>query len=332
MFSFKATCINLGKGDFFREAIAIDNKYLAISNSFKNRITIHTSNRFGKWRKAKEVAPPEGSVPAKYGEGFGTKLYLKDDVLAIETTIFQHVDNVINPDDFILWDETTALFKEVYSIKLSSESEVKPVKEDLLSLHQSSDKNIRSHQTIFKGKIRKVIFDRNNKHESLAVASCNNLLLVGHASHYRGGEAWLYDLNTPQKQPEKISATDLYIGTTVAVSKYFTAIGEIGTLNPPPLDAPYLKSKTLVRAIDNGATSIIDSYGKVSLSGNILAIMRDSAQGHRIALLEVFRLDRYAVPRLIIKRKNIKRAFVQNGFLVTVEKRGNLKMYIRPIS
>ena len=331
MFDFKQTCITIGRGDYYDEAIAINSQYLAVSNTEENKVIIYTLSRFSKWRKIKEILAPKNSTPYKYREGFGTKLYLEKDILGIEATIIKNVDSVVDSDDFTLIDKQTAVFSGVYLINLASETEAKVVETKVLNLSKENE-NTSSYQLLFQQKFRKIIIDRNDQYRFSVAAKYKNLFLVGRASRYRGGKALLYDLNVPRSPPEVILAPDFYIGTTVAVSSHFVAMGEIGTLNPPPQDAPFLKSKTLVRAIKNGSTSIIDSYGKVSLSNNILAVMRCSAQGHRVALLEVFRLDRNAVPHLIIKRKNVRRALVQNGFLITIEKRGKLKMYIKPIS
>ena len=76
---------------------------------------------------------------------------------------------------------------------------------------------------------------------------------------------------------------------------------------------------------------MIDSYGELSLSGNILAIMRFRSADYEItALLKVFRLDDNAKPDLIIERGHpVERAWVQNGFLVTVER--HLDLNVRPV-
>lgn len=85
--------------------------------------------------------------------------------------------------------------------------------------------------------------------------------------------------------------------------------------NPNPF------TKTLIRNLKNGLTKVIDSFGELSLSGNILAVMRPrSPDGEYRPLLEVFRLDQDTTPHLIVKRNNVSRAWVKNDFLIFVKR------------
>ena len=98
-----------------------------------------------------------------------------------------------------------------------------------------------------------------------------------------------------------------------------------------------LRSKVLIKSLRNSSTSVIDSLGRVSLSDNILAIMLSPHFGYRNPMLQLYHLNEYAVPNLILeyKKPNLEYAFVQNGFLVTVQKKffsEKQKVCIRPIS
>ncbi|MDJ0631997.1 MAG: hypothetical protein QNJ34_02285 [Xenococcaceae cyanobacterium MO_188.B29] len=151
--------------------------------------------------------------------------------------------------------------------------------------------------------------------------------MVLHLIPKKGG-AWLFNLNQPKSKPLKITAPDASIGSSVALNKRFAAVGNV--LFGWDIDTE-LPLKTLIRAIDSGSTTVIDSYGELSLSGNILAIMRFRSADYEItALLKVFRLDDNAKPELIIERGHpVERAWVQNGFLVTVER--HFDPNVRPV-
>ena len=239
-----------------------------------------------------------------------------------------------NPEDFQQRTILTSSFYGRYLIRLDSETEVKAIdlpvekKEGLVQLNLLSEGEIKQVTLPDNQEVEDIEFD-----EGLGfgynLAFDNNLLLVGFAFSPIKGGAGLFNLNKPESQPLKITAPNTFIGSTVALNEKFAAIGNVlfgeplYDLAPPP--------KTLIRAIDNGSTTVIDSYGEVSLSGNILAIMRfPSFDNERTALLEVFRLDDDAKPHRIIKREHqLERAWVQNGFLVTVEPHFDLN--VRPI-
>lgn len=126
--------------------------------------------------------------------------------------------------------------------------------------------------------------------------------------------------------PENIDFATISFGGTVAVSHQFVAIGHNGRLWGTPVSMypypnnPHPFAKTLVKNLKNGSTKVIDSCGKLSLSKDILAVMRPgSPDWEQRPLLEVFYLDENATPHLIIRRTNVSDAWVQNGFLVFVK-------------
>jgi len=176
------------------------------------------------------------------------------------------------------------------------------------------------------------------------IALHNNLLLVGSPSYTEPGGAWLFDLKRLEEKPTKIVPENIdfatvNFGQTVAISEQFAAVGHGGRLWAypayPNTGDPLTFTKTLIRNLRNGSTKVIDSFGELSLSGNILAVMRPGSFYHeQKPLLEVFRLDENATPHLITKRTNVSSAWVQNGFLVFVKHLSDTKFFqvcIKPL-
>ena len=337
IFNFDRNCLplkrnNIDRGDIdsFYDPVVINSKYLAIGDPTINKVTIYTRNNFGKWRKMREILPPENFTPPECGKGFSTQLQLDGDVLAISAITQQPTEEVADLEDFVYRDNRISLFQKMYLTRLDLEAKLE-------SINLSGEKTADSAKfdLLIKKKVRRIILPKNGEERfGLATAIHENLFLVGSPSVYTGGRAWLFHLDTPHKTCLKIDIPDAYLGTTVAVSKHFAAVGDslIG-LRPVPKNAPILPSRTLIKSIENGSTNIINSCGKLSLSGNILAVMLLPNHGYRTPCLRVFRLNDDATTHLIFERKksNLKYAFVQNGFLVMVEKKRKLVMCIQPI-
>ena len=67
----------------FGFSVAVNDKYLAVSDFGENRVVIYTRNNSGQWIRTKQILPPKDSVPAKIGSGFARDLQLDGDVLVI---------------------------------------------------------------------------------------------------------------------------------------------------------------------------------------------------------------------------------------------------------
>ena len=165
------------------------------------------------------------------------------------------------------------------------------------------------------------------------VALDRNLLLVGYSSSLDNtGGAWLFDLERPQARSQKLAIEDTALGGTVAISQQFAAVGYEGFRWYFPQGNPFDKSyMTLIQNLNNGSTKIIQSFGKLSLSSDILAVMRPCNREEELAgLLEVFRLDEDITPHLI-RRTNVAKAKVQNGFLITLKTYYCTELCIEPL-
>lgn len=146
----------------------------------------------------------------------------------------------------------------------------------------------------------------------------NHLLLVGYPSWELGG-AWLFNLEAPNSEPQRLAVANADLGGSVAISDELVAIGAVGgypalSESPPP-------PKTLIYSLKDGSNTIIDGYGELSLDRHILArVHPPDIEEERKARLELFDLKDIATPRLILERGEIERALLQNRLLIIVQK------------
>jgi hypothetical protein len=280
--------------DSFGYPVAINNKYLAIGDYLANRVVIYSRENSGQWNRSKIVLPPKDSTSERIGYGFSDKLQLDGDFLVVNSSV------------------------ERYSIKLDSETEVKPIA-------LPSEKSVGSVTfNLFSfGKIRQVnLPDKGEEGFGTCFTYCNNLLLVGSPSRTNKTGAWLYDLDRLDCQPEKLAIPNVYIGETVALNDEFAVVGDAaysgGPYRPLPQNISNRPKSTLIKAIESGLTTTIQRTGKLSLSGDILGLMYPSST-HFVegGVVELYRLNKTSGYRHILTRANIANALVQNGFLVT---------------
>lgn len=326
MISSNRVCLPSESGDSgdFGSYIAINNKYLAVGDAYANRVSIYTHDDNNQWTRSKYILPPVNSVPYRFGQGFGRNLELDDNALLISDEVIlispeteQYIEGVVEPEEFQLVD-SVPVFVGRYFAKLSSEAEPQR-----LTFYPNTAPGFSEFRMLSEGKIKRIVLSKNGEDEfGYSVALHKNLFLVGSPNSDIGGGAWLYELDKPEKEPLKLVHPNTYMGTTVAISEQFAAVGDRGGF-VGFYHVTDLPKKTLIRAIDSGATSVIDEIGILSLSKNILAVMRPELPDEEPpALLKVFHLDQDATPNLILCRedKYLVNALVQNGFLVTVER------------
>ena len=315
-----------GDSNSFGLSVAINDKYLAIGDPGANHVIIYTRDNSGQWVRTKKIFPPKNSTPYKYNSGFGRNLQLDGDVLVISAITYQETRDVTNPEDFQQRTILTSIFYGRYLIKLDSETETKAI-----DLPVEKKPGFVKFNLLSEGKIKSITLpDRGEDRFGESFALHNNLLLVGSPSDYEERGAWLFDINHLDNEPLKITYPDVDIGQSVAISEQFLALGEDGIPRYRPFTFTNQDpQKTLIRNIRSGSTTIIDGVGELSLSGNILARMLPrSADREQTSLLEVFRLDDNATPRLITKHEYyLSRAWVQNAFLVTVESNYNDEIF-----
>ncbi|MBE9171335.1 hypothetical protein IQ238_28860 [Pleurocapsales cyanobacterium LEGE 06147] len=307
--------------DSFGCSIAINNKYLAIGDYLANRVVIYTRDNYGQWSRSKIVVPPKDALPERvgYGFGYGDRLQLDGDFLIISASVAEDIRNVTNLEGFQRITNSGCYFDERYLINLDSETEVKPI-----GLPIEKNAGLVTFNLFSEGKIRKVILpDRGERGFGSSFAHHKNLLLVG-SPHYREEiGAWLYDLDRLDREPEKLAPFNVYHGMTVALNEDFAVVGDIGDSGGAyrtfPDDIQNRPKWTLIKAIKSGFTTTIPKIGKLSLSGNILAIMNpsfiDFGSG---GFLHVYRLNKNQESDLILVRGYVANSFVQNGFLVTL--------------
>ena len=320
MFSLNQTCLNfeIGRVEYYEEPIAINADYLAISNKARSSVSIFFRNFFGRWQKKGNILRPKNSIFRRYRESFGIKLQLERNILAISSRVTIPASAAEKHENFTYRDGFY-YFTGIYLARLDSKSELK-----FIETNERLENEYKNFYFLLDGKINKVTLPKNGEDRfGFSSAVYNNLLLVGSPTRDRGGKAWLFNLNALEEKPLKIAKSNIYNGTSVAVSESFAAISDVASALFDPYNSSGLRSRVLIKSLKNGSTSVIESFGRVSLSDNILAIMLSPYFGYRNPILQVYRLNKYAVPNLILEYKkiNLEYAFVQNGFLVTVLKK-----------
>ena len=298
--------------------------------------------------REKESLPPKDSTPDKVGHGFGSQLVLDRSTLVIGARTSLLNNQVTNPQDFQWKTPGSSSFRAVYKVNLSEEVKVERIDIPTKGMIPSSSIAADGGKIAFVMKqvesspfSSEVILLSNGKIDSLPkqeyygkdrydfvrdLALKNNILLLGSVWHDDKNSAWLFDLNEPQKKPQKLAVPNALLGASVAISDQFAAVSHYSRRMSPE----GFISKTLIKSIKNGSSRVIDNYGSLSLDGNILTIWRP--RGPNIitgtdliepSLLKVFRLDENAKPHLIMEREDLINALVYKNLLATVQKNGS---------
>ena len=305
--------------DTFGAAIAINQKYLAVGDYDANRVIIYTRNNSGQWIRSKQVLPPKNSLPDEIDLGFGKEVQLEGNFLFISTYTTKKIKYVTNQEKFTRERRKGYIFDERYLVNLEDlKTEPKAVGMPM----QKSD-GLVTFNLFREGKMSKVTLpDRGEASFGASFAHYKNLLLVGSPSGTEERGAWLYNLDELNKEPEKLAAPNLLLGNTVALNERFAVVGDrdyrqMG-FRYGGEDVPNKPKSTLIRVNKTGSIRTHPLRGRVSLSGNILAVMHptggDFVNG---AVVEIYSLSS-AGAGFLFMRGNVANAFVQNGFLITV--------------
>ena len=316
----------------FGQNIAVNNRYLAISDIIRGKVIVYTPDGSGQWQKAREILPPADLDLSHPGSWFAHEgIEIDGDVLTISA-------RTRNPKWFEASesqrDEIPYFLYWRYLTNLKAETPLKQI--DLLVEPEPESDRVRFN-LLRQGKIEQFILPNVGKkvlgsNLKGTVALDKNLLLVSYFSEDRTNGAYLFDLARPKAEPLKLSIEDTALGGTIAVSQQFAVVGFDG-IRIFGQWAPGLRArsfKTLIRNLENGATNVIKSFGTVSLSGNILAVMKPYDYEAPTKFLEVYRLDENAQAHLISKQK-VYLGEVQNGFLFTRKDDDSYRVCIKPL-
>lgn len=348
-------CINSLPSDssHFGDILAGEDKYLVVGDPWANRVVVYTREQDNKWLRTREILPPKNSTSYKVGSGFGHTIALDGDTLIIGTFTVIKPENTdaVNSQDI---QEDNGLFSTstvLYQTKLDKQIKVNRIdlpdlpirgvipnntvvadrgKIGFIFSQQQPRKNIKRVNQVYVLSNGKSYALRDGKLESRSpsnvsrfsiygadIALKNNLLLVSIDPAKGKGGVWLFDLNSLQNKPQKItpSYTEPAI-ITVAISEQFIAIGNTFTSSNRDSSKPY--QTTQIINITTGSAKVIDRSGGVSLDGNILNITHSiSDERNAPVILEVFKLDNDATPHLIQKYSDIESSSLLNGLLIT---------------
>ncbi|MEO0928804.1 MAG: hypothetical protein AAFY63_23455, partial [Cyanobacteria bacterium J06643_13] len=316
----------------FGRSIAINDQYLAISDGMRNKVNLYTPDDSGGWQKTREILPPADlALGPWYSAPFGTSLELDGDILTISA-------KTMNPEWYrkgrsqSLKEGIAESLYWRYLTNLKTETPLELI--DLLVEPEPESDRVRFN-LLRQGKIEQFILPNMGKSVLGSngvykmVALDENRLLVGYLSENEAGGAYLFDLARPEAEPIELSIEDTDLGRTIAISQQFAVVGSDRFNYQLAFDSRPRWLMTLIRNLENGATNTIKSFGKVSLSGNILAVMKSHSDGI-YSFIEVFRLDENANAHLITKR-TVHQGEVQNGFLFTQKYDDSKRICIEPL-
>jgi len=318
----------------FGRSIAINDRYLAISDGMRNKVNLYTPDDSGQWQKTREILPPADlALGPWYSAPFGRDLELDGDILTISA-------KTMNPEWYKKGrsqSQEEGIAESLYwryLTNLKTETPLEPI--DLLVESEPESNRVRFN-LLRQGKIEqfilpnmgKIVFGSYGIYKMVALDE--NLLLVGYFSEDDTGGAYLFDLARPEAEPIELSIEDTALGSTIAISQQFAVVGFDAGINWWFAEGPPARSfMTLIRNLENGATNVIKSFGKVSLSGNILAVLHPSLDNRYLSFIEVFSLDENAQAHLITKR-TVSKGEVQNGFLFTKKYDDSHRICIEPL-
>ena len=332
--------LNDSQGNF-GFSIAINNNYLAISNITLSKVIIYTLNNFGEWIKNKEILPPESLNLDAHDSIFGSGLELDGDVLTISARIKNVNISKKNFSSSTVADILSQYSYKRYLINLKTNTKIQPIE---LLMQRDEQSNLIRFNLLHEGKIKQFMIpdpDIEIKHLGSKeispiskIALHKNLLLVGYSLQDRTGGAFLFNLEQLETEPLKLTVKEATLGTNVAISEQFAAVGYHGIRwyfpDPDTIKRPF---KTLIKNLSNGLVSVVQTFGILSLSNDILAIMRPCNPEQELGgLLQVFRIDRNNNLHLIMRQENLYKAKVENGFLVTIEAYEDVKLCVTPLS
>lgn len=343
MSNLNRVCLTPEPGDsnFFGNSVAINENYLVVGDLGANKVVIYTLDNYGQWSRAREIVPPADLAFDREGFMFGGGLELDGDVLTISARIKNVNSSKTNFSSSTVADILSQYSYKRYLINLKTDTEIHPIE---LLMQREPESNLIRFNLLHEGKIKQfVVPDPDIGINNLGskeispiskVGLHKNLLLVGYSSHGRTGGAFLFDLEQLETEPLKLTAKEATLGDNVAISEQFAVVGYHGIRwyfpDPDTIKRPF---KTLIKNLNNGLVSVVQTFGVLSLSGNILAVMRPGNREEELGNpLQVFRIDQNNNLHLIMKQENLYQAKVENGFLVTIEAYEDVKLCVTPLS
>lgn len=321
----------------FGFSVAINNQYLAVGDPGANRIVIYQKDSHNRWQRDHKIYPPENSLPHKAGFGFGGNFELNGNILMVHSATRKNptAPYLVNPKDYKAFLQGNIDDYKVLSQKYIFDLDRKNM---VMQIDCSSEKqkNFTNFYILHNGEPRLITLPNNNEEMfGVSIAIHNNMMLIGSPpsrknSDPKQGKGWLFNLNNLDSEPKVLTAEKACLGKSVALSSQFAVVGNRG--NEQLLGNLGLYPKTLIVSLDNDSFSLIDNQGYLSIYKDILAVMRPLA-AMQTPLLQLFYLDKNAIPHLVAERKSLDdiqviegkyllNTLVQNGWLITVERLG----------
>jgi hypothetical protein len=314
----------LGDTGSFGSSLAADKSHIIVGDKGANRVLIYQRNSSGNWFRVRAIQCPEDSPFTAIGHGFGhslaldgnilvigalagTKLKKEDDSDSRETKMFPFRRPETDLSSRYIFRDAGAVYRttvnEVSSIQRVDVSTEEELVGDLVAADRgniayhvkSSTKNC-SCTVLVSGErsyCLRAFGDFALKGQQLAVVEHDKILL--------------FDLQSPWKHPQEILIPFTNVLVQIDMSDNFIAVGS--RISPSQQgfhmyeDETLIREKSLIFRLEDGASYVIEGYGKVALNRDLL-VRSFSWVPFRNGQLEIFSLHSSSEPQIISKESD----------------------------
>jgi hypothetical protein len=337
------TCIYPEPGDTgsFGFSLAVDEGHIIVGDSGANRVSIYQRNSAGNWFRVRIIECPEDSPFTVIGRGFGSSLALDGDTLVISASAqkfrprmegdfdshekslfsfsppYQHHTNDAVRYAGAVYQTTLNEVSSIQRIDVPIEGELAgdSIAADMGNIAYSVKSISHSYTVLVSGK------------QSYCLQAFGKFALKGQRlAVVQGSKILLFDLQSPEKYPQKILIPFPTAPTKIDMSDDLIAIDS----GAPPsnleiyceyegVSMPVMPQSFIFRLKD-GESYIVEGYGKVTLNKNLLVRSICNGGGYS-GWLDVFSLHDLSEPKKISRELgSIECTYLTNNMLVTTRR------------
>ncbi|WP_309738320.1 hypothetical protein [Chamaesiphon sp. OTE_20_metabat_361] len=329
-------------------ALVANERFLAIDDTLANRIVVYRRTPQRQWARVRTIAlPPNPPISDDPSSIFGYiatrhKLAISGDKLVIGKVISKQVRPGSQEEALYPYkppaEKGMAYAGAVYRTSLTSNSPLeridRPKDKELAGLSVAADggKIAFSVATYDSKSLGYVTVISGSRRYSLAasgeIAMKKNLLVAADLTvRERQGKLTIFNLADATPSPRTIAIPLPVKG--LAIADKYIVVAEQLEVNQFPQSNPHISRfpKTLFVNIADLSITSVDGFGKISTYGNKLVRSYPStADNESIGKIELFNLGTMP-PKLLGSRKaDIRRSFLAQDYLFTVEDRDSNSM------
>jgi hypothetical protein len=349
--ALSADCIDLQPGDTpdFGDALVANDRFLAIGYAQANRIAVYRRTSQRQWDRVRTIAlPPNPQIAnpsSRPGYGVTYKLAISGDKLVIgkvvsimrsgsqEAASFPYQPPAENGMAYVggtAYVGGLAFVGAVYRTSVAANSPLeridRPKDKELAGFSVAADGgkiafSVATYDRQSPGYITVISGDRRySLAASGEVALKKNLLVAGSTTSGRQGKLAVFNLADATPSPRTI-AIPIPVRQLAIADKYIVVAEQL-EVNQFPRQNPHLAMfpKTLFANIADLAITSVDGFGEISTYGNKLVRSYSSTDDNEsIGKIELFNLGTMPPKSLSSRSGNIRRSFLTNDYLFTIE-------------